>query len=556
MDDQIDDASSNGNVSGEKNIATEALHAVETNNARPACFKSTIQEVLFVLTCTMAIAMPAYVAGMITVISSFVGRDLDMTTAEITWLTSSTSLASGAFLLFFGGVADLFGRKAMFIVSMFFFAVFTLAAGFAKTPIGIDVLSGVMGLFAAMAVPPAVGLLGAIYKPSKRKNLAFACFSGGNPLGFVFGTIFSGVATSIFNWRASFYLLAIIFVLFSVIGWFTIPSDHADKQPLTWQTIRRFDFLGVLLTVGGIGMFSAALSLGDTAQPNGWKTGYVLALLIVGLFLMIAFVFWERYFPHALVPMDIWKDKNFSLSLGILCLGMMAFTPASFFIGLYFQEIWHKSALQVAVLILPMAIVGMIVNVIAGLILHRVSNKLLMGLGCSAYVLSCLLFAVNRASSSYWNFCFTALMFVVVGADLQFNVANMYVMSSLPREQQSVAGGILQTVSRLAQTVGFGITTSIFNSVQQKPRMVKYYDLATQPYAATFYFSMACAVMSLGLVPFLTLKTQGGKVKEGSDVSSIVQDNDAKEVPASTEAKWDAQLSELDEAVKPGEKLP
>ena len=88
----------------------ESIHPVQTNNARPACFNSTIQEVLFVLTATMAIAMSALLTGSISVTSSFIGRDLDMSTAQITWISSAANLTSGAFLLFFGRVADLFGQ--------------------------------------------------------------------------------------------------------------------------------------------------------------------------------------------------------------------------------------------------------------------------------------------------------------------------------------------------------------------------------------------------------------------------------------------------------------
>lgn len=88
----------------------DPIHAVETNNVRPACFNSTIQEVLFVLTATMAIAMQSILAGSVTVVSSFIGRDLGMSAAQITWIASASSLSSGAFLLFFGKVADLFGK--------------------------------------------------------------------------------------------------------------------------------------------------------------------------------------------------------------------------------------------------------------------------------------------------------------------------------------------------------------------------------------------------------------------------------------------------------------
>lgn len=89
----------------------DPIEPVQTNSVRPLCFKTTVQEVLFVLTATMAIAMGALLTGSITVVSSYIGRDLNMTTAEITWITSSSALSSGAFLLFFGRIADLFGKS-------------------------------------------------------------------------------------------------------------------------------------------------------------------------------------------------------------------------------------------------------------------------------------------------------------------------------------------------------------------------------------------------------------------------------------------------------------
>ena len=109
MDDHEKSGALQPNAQQEAIDNMDPIEPVQTNNARPACFRSTIQEILFVLTATMAIAMGSLLTGSITVISNFVGRDLKMTTAEITWITSSSTLSSGAFLLFFGRVADLFG---------------------------------------------------------------------------------------------------------------------------------------------------------------------------------------------------------------------------------------------------------------------------------------------------------------------------------------------------------------------------------------------------------------------------------------------------------------
>lgn len=441
---------------------------------------------------------------------------LMMTTAQITWISSAGSLSSGAFLLFFGRVADLFGRKIMFVGSLFCFSIVCLGAGFSKNAMTMDILNGVLGFFSASATPAAVGILGITYdKPSKRKNYAFACFSAGNPLGFVFGTILGGIAATIFDWRAAFWLLSIIFAVFTVIAIFSVPRDLTAKEPLTWQTLKRFDILGTVLTVAGIGMFSAALSLGDTA-PQGWRTPYVISLLVVGVVLLIAFTFWERWFQWPLMPTSIWKDRNFSLLIGILSLGFVAFSPSAFFVSLYFQDVWHMSALMVAVHLLPMAINGMLVNVFAGWALHRISNKLLMYIGAVSYAIALLLFALNDGDDSYWAFFFPGLLFLVVGADIEFNVCQMYVISSMPPSQQSTAGGIFQTVTKLCMTIGLGINTAVFNCVQQNPDMSSYWHRQAQPYSAAFWAAFAACVLSVLLVPFLTIGTQGAQARSTS----------------------------------------
>lgn len=239
------------------------------------------------------------------------------------------SLTAGSLLLFFGSVADLFGRKTMFIGSMFLFAIFSLGAGFSKDGMTLDILCGVLGIWSASAVPPAQGMLGTIYeKPSPRKNRVFGVFSAGNPLGFVFGTILSGLFTQVFNWRAGFFLIAIVYFGISVVAVFTVPKDTAVKQSLNSETLKRLDLPGTAMTIFGTGMFCAALryvfrksvtvrmltlcSLASDA-PQGWKTPYVIVLLILGILLIAAFIVWENKYPYAMIPMSVFRDRDFSL---------------------------------------------------------------------------------------------------------------------------------------------------------------------------------------------------------------------------------------------------
>jgi nitrate/nitrite transporter NarK len=107
----------------------------------------------------------------------------------------------------------------------------------------------------------------------------------------------------------------------------------------------------------------------------------------------------------------------------------MSFTTSAFWLSLYMQNVLKFSALTVAIHLLPQAIGGIVVNIIAGLVLHRVNNKLLTGLGALAYICSAILLATMKQNSSYWAFIFPSLLLSVIGADLQFNVANVSIPS-------------------------------------------------------------------------------------------------------------------------------
>ena len=142
-------------------------------------------------------------------------------------------------------------------------------------------------------------------------------------------------------------------------------------------------------------------------------------LLILGLVLIGIFLYWESIFRAPLMALNIWHDRDFSLLMAILVLGFEAFPSAQFYLSLYLQRVQRMTALNVAVHLLPMAIAGIIVNIIAGLILHRVSNKVLMFIGAVCYMLSFLLLGLQHEDSSYWTFIFPALILTVIGADLE-----------------------------------------------------------------------------------------------------------------------------------------
>ncbi|KAI1377684.1 MFS general substrate transporter [Hypoxylon crocopeplum] len=483
---------------------------------RPECFKNTFQEISFVFQATVATATTSFLTGVALIITVPVSRDLGMTQGEIAWISASTSLVAGALQLALGQLADLLGRKAMFITGMASFSAFVLLVAFSQNPFWMLIVCGILGACSAMVVPPAIGILGAAYAtPSKRKNVAFSAFSAGNPLGFVFGTILCGIATQLSSWRAAFIMLCIIWAVFTVHAVWAVPNvENFDRAPLRQRlsTLKQFDYVGTILTIFGTGMFTAGLTLGP---EDGWARPHVIALLVVGIALLVMFVFWERIFPTPLMPPHIWKDRNFSLIIAVVLLGTMSFTCSGFWTAFFLQEIQQFSTLMVAVHLLPMAIAGLIWNIIAGHILHRVNNTFIMVFGAACYLGASLLFSFMKPESNYWAFMFPALILNVAGADFQFNVANMYVMQSLPKHQQSLAGGIFNVVIRLSNTAIMGISTAVFSSVELTA------DGMADPmlkFTRTFQVSVAFAAASVLFAPFLRLGTQGNHPKvEGQE---------------------------------------
>lgn len=179
-------------------------------------------------------------------------------------LTSNIRLAAGSFLLFFGRVADLFGRRLILLFGMTCYSAFLLTAGFASNPIFLDVFCGLVGLCSAASVPAAIGTLGSAYpQPSRRKNIAFACFSSGNPLGFGAGALLSGSLNKSMPWRASFWTLAVIYGLVAAFSWWTIPPE-VDRSRYSFDCMKliQLDWLGAIAIIAGLALLLSGITYG------------------------------------------------------------------------------------------------------------------------------------------------------------------------------------------------------------------------------------------------------------------------------------------------------
>lgn len=222
-------------------------------------------------------------------------------------------------------------------------------------------------------------------------------------------------------------------------------------------------------------------------------------------------------------------------------LGFMAFTSSQFWLSLYLQEVRKFSPLQVAVYLIPQAIAGILYNIMAGLLMHCVRNEYLMFLGAVCYTGGTALLATMKADSSYWAFIFPALILMVVGADFEFNIANVslrplemkmlgglrkfhqvFVSSSFPKSQQAHAGGILNMFMRLCVALGLALTTAIYSSMEEQYDSV---DI-TERYKRAFYLCVAFSGISAFMCPWMRIGCQGTSIKRNESHPETARERD------------------------------
>lgn len=160
-------------------------------------------------------------------------------------------------MLMFGKTADIVGCKPQLLVGMAWLAIWSIATAFAPDAISMNLFCGCLGVGTAIVSPPAIGTMFATYPEGKRRNLVTGALGSANPIGFIIGSMSSGVLTKYFNWRASFIFLSIFFAVMTILAIWTMPT--IPRQGGILRAAKNFDYLGTLLTIFGIGLITFAL---------------------------------------------------------------------------------------------------------------------------------------------------------------------------------------------------------------------------------------------------------------------------------------------------------
>ncbi|KAJ6601340.1 major facilitator superfamily domain-containing protein [Mycena vulgaris] len=427
-----------------------------------------LRDMTLIVSVSGVTTLNVFLSGALTVALPTIGKDLNFKESDLQWPLNVYALSYGCLLLFFGRLGDIVGGRIMFLLGSIWFSIWSLVTAFAPNSGAFIAFVALMGLGAAANTPSGLGLFAASFPPGPKRNKAYGVMGAGQPLGFILGLILGGVLTqSRATWRAVFYMQSGLGVIFVVLGFVFLV-----KQPTTRRYTKGLDWGGALLSAVGIGLLTYSLADSTTAR-KGWSTPQIPSLFSASAVILGIFIFYERHREKhgqsVLLPMKIWQQPGTKMGsvIAIQFLVWWSFNTLSYFSTLYYQQVNQLNPLETAVRFIPMTIAGVLVNLVTGYIMNRVSGQPLLLAGILGSVIAPLIFTLMDVHASYWRTAFLVMLFIV-GADVVYPVGNLHLSSVFDDDSQSLAGGLFNVASRIGTSLGLAVTSSIATATSQK----------------------------------------------------------------------------------------
>ncbi|GAA4235524.1 MFS transporter [Actinomadura meridiana] len=409
---------------------------------------------LVLITLCSAQALVGLDFSIVTVALPEIGRDLHFTTtSDLQWVMTACVLPTASLLLLFGRVADLVGRRRLFVAGLAVLTAFCLVAGLATEPWTLVAARAGQGLGAAMVGPTALTLLTSSFPEGPRRTRALGVNGALLSLGFVVGTIGGGLITNGLNWRWTMLILFVIGTI-SLVGAVTLLPRSDDRGA------SRLDVPGAALITAGL----LALVYGfSTGGANGWTSARTLASLGGGAVLVAAFLLVEGRRREPLIAPAMLNRRTIKWAglIGFITFGMCGGTTV--LLSLYMQDVLDCSPLTTGF--------GFITEGVAAIVAGTVASRLIGRIGTGRALVAGL--TVQAASTAGMVLLPTggnlALLLLTSGGLGFGHVVSVVsfittMTSGLRGEEQGAAGGLAQTAQFLGTTVGVAALAAVVST--------------------------------------------------------------------------------------------
>jgi EmrB/QacA subfamily drug resistance transporter len=369
------------------------------------------------------------------------------------WIVTAYALAFGSLLLVGGRLADLLGRKPVFLVGLVGFALAS-AVGGAADGFGVLVAArGAQGVFGALLAPAALSLLTVTFAEGRERGRAFAVFGAISGAGGAIGLILGGALTEYLSWRWCLYVNIPIAVA-AVVGAFLFLPRRGTRAP----DAPGLDVPGAVLSVAGLVSLVYGLA---SAETDGWSAGSTLGFIAAGLVLLSVFVVVETRVAHPLLPMRVVTDRTRGgayVAVGLVGAGMFG---VFLFLTYYLTQVLGYEPLPTGVAFLPMIVALTIAAQTAPVLVNRVGVKIPVAVGFAVGALGMLVFTTLDVDSGYWSRVFPGL--VVVGFGIGLVIAPAFAASTLGVRPDDA--GVASAAVNTFQQIGGSIATAVLSAL-------------------------------------------------------------------------------------------
>ena len=378
----------------------------------------------------------------VTVATPDIMAELGASANAVLWVTSAYMLTYAIPVLIMGRLGDRVGPKWVYLAGLAVFTASSLWCGLADSIESLVAARAVQGLGAAMMTPQTMATITRIF-PAERRGSAMALWGATAGIATLVGPLAGGVLVAAGGWEWIFFVNVPIGIVAIALNWWLVPVLETHPHA--------FDWLGVVLS--GVGMFCVVFGL-QNGEKRDWDA-LIWLLVGGGIAIMALFVWWQsRNRNEPLVPLNIFADRNFSVSaLAISCMGFSA-VAMGFPLMLYAQLVRGYTALEASMLMVPMALVSFIAAPFVGKLTDRMHPRLLTGVGFLLCAFSLFWVSVPMTVDSPLWHLLVPMAFFGLGSAAVWSPLAATATRNLPMRQAGAGSGVYNATRLVGSVIG------------------------------------------------------------------------------------------------------
>jgi EmrB/QacA subfamily drug resistance transporter len=380
-------------------------------------------------------------------------RDLNIGISELEWVFNGYALTFGVLMLTGGKLADLLGRRRIFIAGLIIFTVASLFCGLATSAGWLIGARVVQGAGSALMNPATLSIITATFPPRQR-GMAIGIWAGVSAMALAIGPLVGGLITEHWSWNWIFFINVPVGVLAIVVTRLVVEESRDTSAD------QRLDLPGLMTSA--IALFALTYALIE-ANSYGWTSARILALFGVAVVGFVAFVLLEMHQRSPMLDLNLFKNGTFAGANTVMLLVGLAMFGVFFYNSLFIQNVLGFSAVQTGASFLPMTVLIIIVAPIAGKFSDHVGSRWLVAVGMVLLSGSLLIFSRLDATSNFWDIL-PGLLVGGFGMAIVMTPVTAAAMGSVPVDKAGVGSAVLNTGRQVGGALGIAVMGAIVAS--------------------------------------------------------------------------------------------